>query len=461
MKSKSIFLILILCLGSRLYAQTPSQFEWWQQLADRNSQITDLTFDPTGNFVVGGYKNGQITVWETQTQKVILQLQAHTEKITDISFSPTGKMFVSASYDGTVKVWEFPSGKAVRTFRCASFRPYSGLKGNEPTFAVFPNAQKVYFGGYNLQVSEGTLSTGNTKTIYQLDGNSQQFYGITSGIYIPKEKNLAIGYGGILELINLKGKSIQKHGRHTTIQEMICEINYNPTQSILGVWKVGGQVTIYRPNHAPNSIQVTNQEGSSQFCFSPNGNALFSGNQANNTVFWQISPLSKVQVLDRHQGSVSCVDIHPTGTILATGGDNHIIKLWKVSPQKPSEKITFEEHELAVGETIDLKLQFQQSRDILLPQSKLKLDKLAQFLKRNPTVRIRLEGHTDNVGNEEANLQLSKNRAAKSKSYLVKRGIQTSRIETQGFGSSRPIADNSNPETRKLNRRVQMVILAI
>ncbi|WP_400191724.1 RICIN domain-containing protein [Hymenobacter sp. B81] len=114
----------------------------------------------------------------------------------------------------------------------------------------------------------------------------------------------------------------------------------------------------------------------------------------------------------------------------------------------------------AVGARLELPtLIFAQGKSGLLPASYAELNRLARTLSDNPTVRIRLEGHTDNVGPADKNQQLSEERVAEVKRYLVSRGIGAERIATVGFGGSKPRASNEREETRKLNRRVEFTIV--
>lgn len=86
------------------------------------------------------------------------------------------------------------------------------------------------------------------------------------------------------------------------------------------------------------------------------------------------------------------------------------------------------------------------------------LDDLVEFMKANPSVRIRLEGHTDNVGDPQLNKELSMNRASKIRGYMTLKGVDFERVRIAGMGGSRPIADNSTEEGKTLNRRVEMII---
>ncbi|HIQ40433.1 MAG TPA: OmpA family protein [Sulfurivirga caldicuralii] len=88
-----------------------------------------------------------------------------------------------------------------------------------------------------------------------------------------------------------------------------------------------------------------------------------------------------------------------------------------------------------------------------------KLDLIVEYMKKYPAKRIVMEGHTDNVGSEAYNKTLSERRAQAVKNYLVSQGITADRIEIVGYGESQPIADNSTPEGRQLNRRVEIKLI--
>lgn len=95
----------------------------------------------------------------------------------------------------------------------------------------------------------------------------------------------------------------------------------------------------------------------------------------------------------------------------------------------------------------------------LLPIAKDKLSKVAEVLQQqDPNKTIVVEGHTDSVGTEAANLKLSQKRADVVREYLVSQGVEAKRITAAGKGESIPVADNKTPEGRANNRRVEIVI---
>jgi outer membrane protein OmpA-like peptidoglycan-associated protein len=95
----------------------------------------------------------------------------------------------------------------------------------------------------------------------------------------------------------------------------------------------------------------------------------------------------------------------------------------------------------------------------LLPESYEQLNGLLKMMKDSPTMTIIIEGHTDNIGDPEQNKRLSLERAFNVREYLIKKGIAGKRIQFKGYGDTKPIADNSTEEGKKLNRRVEFVIL--
>lgn len=103
---------------------------------------------------------------------------------------------------------------------------------------------------------------------------------------------------------------------------------------------------------------------------------------------------------------------------------------------------------------------FDTGSDRIRPESAPTLQQIGDMLRSHAELRLRIEGHTDDVGADAANQQLSERRAAAVKQYLVERfGIAAARLESQGMGETHPVAPNSTPEGRQQNRRVELVRL--
>lgn len=104
---------------------------------------------------------------------------------------------------------------------------------------------------------------------------------------------------------------------------------------------------------------------------------------------------------------------------------------------------------------------FDFDKFVLRPESFPELNRLAELLEEHPSINIEVSGHTDNVGTDEYNLRLSKNRAEKVTQYLLQKGITKERIKTTSYGESRPVDTNATKEGRQKNRRVEFTILTM
>ena len=102
---------------------------------------------------------------------------------------------------------------------------------------------------------------------------------------------------------------------------------------------------------------------------------------------------------------------------------------------------------------------FDFDKNELKQESFVELDKLADLLKKNPTVKIEISGHTDNKGDKKYNLTLSQKRAESVVNYLVQKGIAAARLVAKGYGDTMPIAPNDTEENKAKNRRTEVKVL--
>ena len=83
---------------------------------------------------------------------------------------------------------------------------------------------------------------------------------------------------------------------------------------------------------------------------------------------------------------------------------------------------------------------------------------IISFVKENPTVKVEIQGHTDNIGRDDDNLLLSENRAKSVYDYVIEQGVNANRLRYKGYGELNPIASNSTEEGRAKNRRTVFLI---
>ncbi len=115
---------------------------------------------------------------------------------------------------------------------------------------------------------------------------------------------------------------------------------------------------------------------------------------------------------------------------------------------------------LTEGKLVSYGIYFDVNKDVVKPESNGTLKGIADVLKENPTVRVKIVGHTDSDGADAANLDLSKRRGASVKAELVKNfGIDASRLESDGLGETKPVAPNDTSSNKAMNRRVEFIKL--
>ncbi len=127
-----------------------------------------------------------------------------------------------------------------------------------------------------------------------------------------------------------------------------------------------------------------------------------------------------------------------------------------LSPEPQKRVVIVREKKINILQQIH----FAERKATILPDSNGLLNQVVDAIVQYNVKRLRIEGHTDNRGDKRVNLKLSQNRAKAVAEYLQKSGIEASRLETAGFGDSKPAAPNFTARGRELNRRVEFIILA-
>ncbi|MBL0329654.1 MAG: OmpA family protein [Bacteroidetes bacterium] len=139
---------------------------------------------------------------------------------------------------------------------------------------------------------------------------------------------------------------------------------------------------------------------------------------------------------------------------------SQLIKKDSIINSKP-KKVDMAVDTIKVGKTYLLNnIYYKTNSADLDPSSAVVINEFAEFLKANPTLKIEVRGHTDNVGDAKSNLALSTDRAFSVRDLLISKGIAESRLlNFKGYGASNPIADNATEAGRAKNRRTEFVIV--
>ena len=162
------------------------------------------------------------------------------------------------------------------------------------------------------------------------------------------------------------------------------------------------------------------------------------------------------------------------GVVKATPGADLVVKAQKrgtafsaryISTDSLSEfgaaEAELELASLEVGKEYTLNdINFASDSYALTPAAKAVIEEFLVYLQAHPQMKADIQGHTDNVGGEQSNLDLSRNRARTVYEYLVDKGVSPQRLSHHGYGEQRPIASNDTPEGRAQNRRTVFVVTA-
>ncbi|QQL51314.1 OmpA family protein [Mucilaginibacter ginkgonis] len=183
-----------------------------------------------------------------------------------------------------------------------------------------------------------------------------------------------------------------------------------------------------------------------------------------------------VEIIDLEKNQQVYKDISvPEGFFLATlaSGKNYGLNISKEGYLFYSQNFSLKNHAadkpfianvglnpIEVGKKVILNnIFFGTNKYQLEADSKAELQKIIEFLNTNPTVRIEISGHTDNVGNDQANQILSQNRAKSVYEYLVTNGIGAGRLMFKGYGKTQPLMPNTTEENRAMNRRTEFKVI--
>jgi outer membrane protein OmpA-like peptidoglycan-associated protein len=147
---------------------------------------------------------------------------------------------------------------------------------------------------------------------------------------------------------------------------------------------------------------------------------------------------------------------------LMINNDGEMIIMNIIETAGMKQKVEFNSDQMAEelaasGKVVLRGILFDTGKTDIKPESDPLLEQIIALLKTDADLKLRIEGHTDNVGAKAANLTLSKGRAAAVKTALVGKGIDAGRLSTEGFGDSKPVADNATDDGRAQNRRVELV----
>lgn len=440
---------------------------------DSKGNESVLFISPDGNriYLYNGKENGgDILVSELKkgnwkSPKSITGRISSKAKETTIAFSPNGReMFFVSNQDGTIggmdlfysklndkDKWSEPTnmGPAINTIY------------DEEGVYWHPKEDKVYFssqghnsmGGFDVFVIERNnegfwsnpvnlgypINTPNDDIFFKMDENNKQAY------YSSIRDN---GFGG---------KDLYKVIFLGEEKELKLK-----TEDILLAWNHKPIVDLFY--HAPFELKVDT--------------ALFMVGLVTDSKTAEPIKMAKIEVIDLELSQVIATALADTsgiyrikipkkkdyGVELTAKDYLFFVEIANLSQKQVVDskiQANFQLDRIDVGAKMVLNnIFFETNKANLKTESAAELQRVAGLLIDNPTIRLEISGHTDNVGSYKSNQKLSEARAKSVVNYLVTQGVGSSRLEYKGYSFNQPIAENNTPEGRAQNRRVEFKVLS-
>lgn len=440
---------------------------------DSKGNESVLTISPDGNkiYLYNGDENGgDIMVSELKkgnwkSPKPFSRRILSKAKETTIAFSPDGtEMFFVSNQDGTIggmdlfyskldekEKWSEPinMGAAINTIY------------DEEGVYWHPKEDKVYFssqghnsmGGFDVFVIERDeegmwsnptnlgypINSPNDDIFFKIDENGKQAY------YSSVRDN---GAGGkdIYKIIFLGEEKEMK----LKTEDVLLAWNYKPVDDMF--------------YHDPTELKVDT--------------ALFMVGMVTDSKTAEKIKLAKVEVIDLEESKVIATGLTDTagyyqvkigkkkdyGVEVTAKDYLFFVTMAQLSQKQVVDskiQANFQLDRIDVGAKMVLKnIFFETNKATLKEESTAELQRVAGLLLDNPTIRLEISGHTDNVGSYRANQRLSEARAKSVVDYLVEQGVSEDRLEYKGYSFNQPIADNNTAEGRAQNRRVEFKVLS-
>ena len=408
-----------------------------KKLLGHSGSVTRAVFTNDGRYILTASKDSTVRLWNVGTGELEKIYVGHLGGVNDISISPDGNYFASCSDDGNVLMWELMTEELVGVFE--------GHKGAVNTVRYSPRGNYLVTGGADGKAIKWDASS--AEALYTFDLHSSPV------------NNVRVTPDGTTVVSGSKNGFVY-----------IWDAESGEVKHVL----LGHDATI------------------SSLFVSKDSKYVISGSAERKPLVWDLYSGIEVVPLSGHTGNINDVCFSPylkfpepeevSMQELAAKPDaleDEIQKLEKelaaIEEQKklgydPTllDMDVYNEKELKAGQKIILeRIYFDFDKYDIREESVVELNKLLVFLQKNPGVTVEISGHTDSRGFDEYNLRLSDNRAKEVVQWLRKRKVPKKNLVAKGYGETRHIAPNENPdgsdnpEGRQMNRRIELTIINV
>jgi outer membrane protein OmpA-like peptidoglycan-associated protein len=407
-------------------------------LVGHNKRITQAEFTKDGRYLLTASADSTVRLWNLETGLMEKIYVGHLDKVNGISISPDGNYFVSCSDDGNVLMWEIMTEELVGIFE--------GHKGPVNTATFSPRGNYIVTGGEDGKAK--TWNASSAQELYEFDLHSSPINSVE---------------------VSPDGSTVVSGSRNGFIY----------------VWDAtSGDV---------KHVLLGHDKPVSSVFISKDSKYIISGSKERQPIVWEYLSGNEVTPLTGHSAVINDVCFTPHIKF----PEKEELGLRELSLQEPDELEeeiqrleaelkaieaqkelgydptlldvdVYNEKEIKVGQKIILeRIYFDFDKYDIRDESVVELNKLLVFMEKNPSVIVEISGHTDSRGTDEYNMKLSRNRAKSVVAWLKKRKVGGKRMVAKGYGETKHIAPNENPdgsdnpEGRQMNRRIELTIIGV
>lgn len=446
---------------------------------DNQNEVTSVAFEPYGKSAVSGTINGDVNVWSMPTGMQLKTLRGHNKRITHSEYTKDGRYLLTASADSTIRLWNVETGVM----------------------------EKIYVGHLDKVNAVSISPDGNYFVSCSDDGNvlmweimTEELVGVFEGHDGPVKTACFSPRGNYVVTGGVDGK-VKKWDASTSQELMQFELHSSEVNAVEvspdGTTVVSGSkngfIYVWDAKTAEvKHVLLGHDKPVSSLFISKDSKYIMSGSKERQPIVWDYASGNEVTPLSGHTKLINdvCFTPHikfpekdePSARELAGEPDELEEEIRRLEEElaaiEEQKKLgydptlldvdVFNEKEIKVGQKIILeRIYFDFDKFDIRDESVVELNKLLVFMQKNPTVIVEISGHTDSRGSDEYNMKLSRNRAKSVVSWLKKRKVEGKRMVAEGYGETRHIAPNENPDGtdnpdgRQMNRRIELTIIGV
>jgi len=308
---------------------------------EKEKKATYVTCSPDGNYVVCGYEDGDVIVFDRDNGQIVKKIKAHKAKVCHIEFDAEPYFVCTAGADSSIKFFSYGDFTFVKEVLHPSF--YKNQRDYEMRFILFDNEKEhMYFGTDSGCLFRYDFGSDNNPFILVSpnDMYPPEPYFLTCGIFSPDKKYIVYGSGYSLKVVNLISGKVERIIGHTS--HYINDVVFHPKEkNILATWSQNGVITYW--NYYSGKKLTCFEAGDSHYChlsFSPDGTYLASANCDNKVRIWNAATkhlLTEIEtkldgdgLTEAHSDTVKTLTFINEDHLL-TGSMDGTAKIWYLS----------------------------------------------------------------------------------------------------------------------------------